>query len=201
MLSALDVSEMSYDQPTCGTIFSVYRKRSLPSLPGRLADIQQCLSDQVAAGYVVYSSATTLFYTLGQGVFSFCLHPVAVQYFLQPSAALQFPLTNSYDIYTDYDSLRADSDLGCAVRATVEAGGGKIFDNNCFLADFHGALSSGGCAIRSGAHLLCEAGPLAFLAEQLGGKATNGNGMRILGMLLLLIMPSLRLLDLACSRQ
>lgn len=79
MCSPLDTEPNSVEQAICGTIFSVYKRRSPASLPGRLMDLQQKLGDQVAAGYVLYSSATTLFYTLGgqHGAYSFCLHPVA----------------------------------------------------------------------------------------------------------------------------
>lgn len=72
-----DTSGVDSERAIAGTTFSVYKRRSSVSLPGRGIDLKQAASDQVAAGYCCYSSATTLFYTMGHGVHSFVLQPVA----------------------------------------------------------------------------------------------------------------------------
>src|SRR5690606_11739473 len=41
-----------------GTIFSIYRRKSLPGTPVRTEDITQPGIDQVAAGYILYGSST-----------------------------------------------------------------------------------------------------------------------------------------------
>lgn len=182
MLSALDVDPDATDDLFCGTIFSVYRRRSPTSLPGRLEDLQQHVDSQVAAGYVLYASATTLCYTMGAGVYTFCLHPVARQYFLQPTLPLEMP-TAGVDLYVDYPSARRDPSLGAAALTICAERGGKVFDNGCLVANFSGSIASGSLFLSHHAHLLCEAAPLAFLIEQMEGKATDGCGNRILGTL------------------
>lgn len=182
MLNALDTDDCA-DHAVCGTMWSVYKRRSSPSLPGKLKDLQQSLSEQVAAGYVVYSSATTLFYSLNQGAFSFVLHPVATQYFLQPRTELRIK-EGCADVYADSGHLKSNQ-LNPAIRRVTESfePRGSLFDSGCFLANFHGAATSGGVVLAFDVHLLCEAGAMALIIEQMGGKATNTDGERILGTL------------------
>lgn len=182
MLSALDVDPDAKDDLFCGTVFSVYKRRSPPSLPGRLEDLQQHVGNQVAAGYVLYASATTLCYTMHSGVYNFCLHPVARQYFLQPSLPLELP-KDGVDLYIDYPNARLDTRLGAAALAVCAERGGKVFDNACLIANFSGSIGSGSLFVSHHVHLLCEAAPLALLVEQMGGKATDGFRNRVLGTL------------------
>lgn len=189
MLSSLDMDPTTTDNVLCGTIFSVYKRKSSPSLPGRLKDLQQEVSNQVAAGYVLYSSATTLYYTMGNGASSFCLHPVATQYFLQPNHAINLPEPGT-DLYADYAESRNDDKLGAAAIALCSERSGKVFDNGCMIANYHGATQSGCLFVCHDMHLLCEAAPLAYLVEQMGGKATDGAGNRILGTLRMAVSMS-----------
>lgn len=183
VVNALDIAPDESDQPVCGTIFSVYLRRTQPSTSGTLRDLQQQLGDQVAAGFVMYASATTLFYSLGQGSFSFCLHPVARQYFLQPRNEITLR-EGCADVYADTRSLAREPSTRAAVRTAVAEGEmrGKIFDTGCLVANFHGAVVSGGAVFAPETHLLCDAAPLALIMEQMGGKATDGRGKRILDM-------------------
>lgn len=57
-----------------GTIFSIYRRKSLDG-PGLLSDVLQKGTEQIAAGYVIYGSSTMLVYTTGFGVNGFTLDP------------------------------------------------------------------------------------------------------------------------------
>lgn len=182
MLSALDVDPDAKDDVFCGTVFSVYKRRSPPSLPGRLEDLQQQVGSQVAAGYVLYASATTLCYTMQSGVYSFCLHPVARQYFLQPALPLKLP-KGGVDLYINYPNAKLDARLGAVALDVCAETGGKVFDNGCLIANFSGSIGSGSLFVSYHVHLLCEAAPLALLVEQMGGKATDGFGNRILGTL------------------
>lgn len=186
MVSALDTDSMpSVGSPVCGTIFSVYKRRSPASLPGRLKDLQQALGDQVAAGYVLYSSATTLYYTLGgeHGVYSFTLHPVATQYFLQPTMALRIPPIGG-GIHVDRTRLFKDPIVGGALSKYIDTCSKppSMYDTGVLIGNFNDAMLRGGVVIQFECHLLCEAGPLALIAEQSGGKAIDGHGQRILGL-------------------
>jgi fructose-1,6-bisphosphatase I len=186
MVSPLDLDPLATGGPSvCGTIFSVYKRRSPASLPGRLKDLQQNLGDQVAAGYVLYSSATKLYYTLGgeHGVYSFALHPVATQYFLQPTTALHIPLTRGI-IACDRGRLLKDPIVGAAVNKyfSTREKAPAMFDTGVLSGNFNDAMLRGGIVIHFDCHMLCEAGPLALIAEQSGGKAVDGNGQRILSL-------------------
>eukprot|EP00177_Eucheuma_denticulatum_P007542 GFKZ01013735.1.p2 GENE.GFKZ01013735.1~~GFKZ01013735.1.p2 ORF type:complete len:380 (+),score=50.05 GFKZ01013735.1:3-1142(+) len=181
MLSALDVDPDTTDQVVCGTVFSVYRRKSATSLPGRLEDLQQHVANQVAAGYVTYSSATVLRYTMGAGTYAFCLHPVARQYFLQPAFPLTLP-PGGTDLYVDYRHARNDPRLGASALAFGVDRRATMFDYGCLIANFSGAVASGSLVLAYHVHLLCEAAPLAFLVEQMGGSAVDAHGTRILDM-------------------
>ncbi|CDF33468.1 unnamed protein product [Chondrus crispus] len=181
MLSSLDIDQTATDNVTCGTIFSVYKRKSSTSLPGRLKDLQQQVDHQVAAGFVLYSSATTLYYTMHAGVYKFYLQPVATQYFLQPNHPIAFDKP-SFDLYTDYHQSRTDPALGKHALAFCSARSGKVYDNGCMIANFQGAMAAACLFIGHNMHLLCEAAPLALIVEQMGGKATDGAGNRILDM-------------------
>ena len=58
-----------------GTIFSIYRRKSKVDESCTLEDFLQKGVEQVAAGYVIYSTSTILVYTTGRGVNGFTLDP------------------------------------------------------------------------------------------------------------------------------
>ena len=176
MLTALDGDPASHI--FCATSFSVYRRRSSTSLPGRLKDLQQKIVDQVAAGYVMYASATTLHYSIGSGVFSFSLHPVARRYFVFQRDENDFQGENH--LFGPHNKLTQTS-LGKAAIQIARCTGATSFDSGSLFSDFHAAMFQGGALVWPDVHLLCEAAPLAYLGEQMGAKATNGAGVRILG--------------------
>lgn len=176
MLTALDGDSTAH--ALCATGFSVYRRRSSTSLPGRLKDLQQKVANQVAAGYVMYASATTLHYSIGNGVFSFSLHPVARRYFFFQRDENQFQGKNF--LFGPHDKMTQTS-LGKAAIQIARCGGIRSFDSGSLFSDFHSAMFQGGALVWPDVHLLCEAAPLAYLGEQMGVKATNGAGVRILG--------------------
>jgi fructose-1,6-bisphosphatase I len=184
-VSPLDMdTTLSTEHSVCGTIFSVYKRRSLPSLPGAIVDIQQKTQNQVAAGYVTYSSATTLYYTLGRdhGAYSFCLHPVATQYFLKPSTPLRIP-DKCPALHGNRNQILADDWLGPALQHYCRSENGsppRMFDSGTVTANFHAVAIHGGVVVHYNCHLLCEAAPLSLIIEQLGGMAISGDGDRIL---------------------
>lgn len=181
-ISPLDEDDIGSDQnPVSGMIFSVYKRRSSTSLPGRGMDLRQKLSDQVAAGYASYSSATTLHYTMGHGVYSFVLHPVALQYFLQPAMRLSIP-ENPSTIYTDRCLLRKPTPIAAALNTLVDRMCSSIFTTGCLVGDVHQLVQTGGLVVAANVHLMCEAASLAFVVEQAGGVATDEFGERILDM-------------------
>lgn len=198
MLTALDICDDEDAVPVCGTIFSVYKRLASPSVRGRVEDLQQCTRAQVASGYVIYSMVTNLIYTIGQGVYSFYLHPLTSQYFLHHDAAMHFSnatidnatcespskcdkIDNPLEVYTDYSALlKADDDMSRRIRKLVETRRARVLSDNCFVADIDAAVRRGGLIWRNEVHLLCEAAPMAHIIRQMGGLAIDGTGTQIL---------------------
>mmetsp|Transcript_3757 Transcript_3757/g.11186 ORF Transcript_3757/g.11186 Transcript_3757/m.11186 type:complete len:344 (+) Transcript_3757:103-1134(+) len=179
-MSALDADPRAVDQPICGTIFSIYKRKSSTSLPGKYVDLQQQASDQVAAGFVVYGPSTVLYYTMGHGLYSFVLHPVAMQYFLQPDQRLTINEAN-LAVYGKRTIVNSQTPLGKGVKKYMdETDNVKMYHTGCMAGNVALMLPNGGVLIKPDAHFLCEAAPLAFIIEQAGGLATNGEGARIL---------------------
>lgn len=167
-----------------GTIFSVYRwhlaeatSGSTPSIP---AGVHQLL-----AGYVLYGASIVLVYTTGNGVHGFTLDP-ELGAFVLSHPNVQMPLQgNSYSV--NESSLSACPEY-CRrfIESLKSATNGNAYRSRyigSLVADFHRTLLKGGVfmyppnsSYRDGKlRLLYEANPIAFLATQAGGLATNGS--------------------------
>lgn len=180
-VSPLDADPVSGAGAVAGTLFSVYKRRSSASLPGRGIDLRQRLSDQVAAGYCSYSSATTLHYSMGYGTFSFVMHPVAQNYFLQPAMHTSIA-QNTAVVYCDRSIIHQDTPLATASRKLMEKYSCNVLTTGCLIGDIHLLLRTGGLLIAQNVHLLCEAACIAYIVEQAGGVAIDEFGDRILDM-------------------
>lgn len=165
-----------------GTIFSIYRR------PDSQHDLKRvCLqagSKQVAAGYVVYGSSTILVYTTGSGVYGFTLDPAIGAYVLShdnlrmPKQGMYYSVNEGQahtfpDEYRRYlDRLRSGA-LGHSYSSRYVGS---------LVADFHRTMLKGGVFLypptrqygKGKLRLMYEANPLAFIAEQAGGMATDG---------------------------
>ncbi|HEX3235523.1 MAG TPA: class 1 fructose-bisphosphatase [Gemmatimonadales bacterium] len=168
-----------------GTIFSIYRRVSLEGR-GTSADVLQPGCRQVAAGYVMYGSSTMLVYTTGQGVHGFTLDPTIGEFLLSHPKIIT-PRVGTYYSVNESNFGRWDKAVQTAVRGLK----GDIPDGlkpknsryiGSLVADFHRNLISGGVFLypadtrnpNGKLRLLYEASPMAFLAEQAEGSATDG---------------------------
>ncbi|MBN1297130.1 class 1 fructose-bisphosphatase [bacterium] len=169
-----------------GTIFSILRKVSYAPR-GDVTDCVQPGYKQVAAGYVLYGSSTMLVYTSGQGVFGFTLEP-SIGEFLLSHSHIRIPRSGNYYSINEAYSHRWKEEvrdyLACAKRSRESGGRGMgLRYIGSLVADFHRNMLKGGIflypADKQNSHgklrYLYEAAPLAFIAEQAGGKATNGD--------------------------
>jgi fructose-1,6-bisphosphatase I len=168
-----------------GTIFGIYRCVDW-DLRGRAEDVLQSGRKLVAAGYVLYGSSTMLVYTTGQGVHGFTLNPELGEFLLShenmrlPDPPTYYSVNHAY--YHRWSP---------AMQRYLSWLQGRGEENNLALssryigslvADFHRNLLRGGIFCypaeknkpNGKIRLLYEAGPLAFLAEQAGGYASNG---------------------------
>lgn len=166
-----------------GTIFSVLQRREGVEA-GRVMDhILQPGFQQVAAGYVVYSSSTVMAYTTGDGVHMFTLDPSVGAYRLCQENVTMPPAGKTYSINEAYLSQFPDGIKEYLQwTKSEEAGGFGLRYIGSLVADFHRTLLKGGIflypptrkAPKGKLRLLYEANPLAFIAEQAGGAATDG---------------------------
>ena len=168
-----------------GTIFSIYRRLSPIGGPVQVEDILQKGSEQVAAGYILYGSSTMLVYTTGHGVNGFTLEPSLGEFVLSHSNMKSPKGGNIYSInegsWNSFDQSIRDYITHCKEKAYTARYIGSL------VADFHRNLLKGGIylypntakAPNGKLRLLYECNALAFIAEQAGGTATNGQ-IRIL---------------------
>lgn len=163
-----------------GTIFSVYRRKSPPGTPICMEDIMQKGSEQVAAGYILYGSSTMLVYTTGHGVNGFTYEASLGEYFLS-HPDMQMPLDGKiYSIneglYNAFDESMKKYIQHCKDSCYTARYIGSL------VADFHRSLLKGGIYVYPGTakdangklRLIYECNALAYLAEQAGGKASDG---------------------------
>lgn len=184
-IDPLDGSSNIEANVSIGTVFSIYRRKT-ESGGGKLEDMLQPGVNLVAAGYVIYGSSTMLVYTTGKGVNGFTLDP-SVGIFCLSHPDMKYPESpNIYSInegnyiyfpdgvkkYIKY----CQEDHPATLRPYTSRYIGSM------VADFHRNLIKGGIFIYPGTtkqpkgklRLLYECNPVAFLAEQAGGKASDG---------------------------
>lgn len=167
-----------------GTTFSIFRKPANETEFDPLSWILQKGSRQIAAGYVVYGSSTIMVYTVGNGVHGFTLDPEVGAFIFSheniriPDQGKYYSVNEAYrdsfpPPYNDYINELRGGKLG---RAYASRYIGSM------VSDFHRTLLRGGVFMypptndfaEGKLRLLYEANPIAFIAEQAGGMATNG---------------------------
>jgi len=167
-----------------GTIFSILQSCEGVQGSRTMDHILQPGLKQIAAGYVIYSSSTVMAYSVGQGVHMFTLDPSIGAFRLHRENVVMPKLGKTYSVNEAY---RAQFPTGIQNYLdwvkTDEAGGYGLRYIGSLVADFHRTLLHGGVFLypptnktpQGKLRLLYEANPLAFIAEQAGGAATDGN--------------------------
>src|SRR5262245_10279217 len=170
-----------------GTIFSIFRREPDPSeARAPLSDVLQPGYRQLAAGYVVYGSSTMLVYTAGNGVAGFTLDP-AIGAFVISYEQIRMPEKGSLYSVNEANSDSFPEPYRRFLARLRSGETGRTYSSRyigSLVADFHRTLLKGGIflypptkAYPSGKlRLLYEANPIAFLAEQAGGLAMDGQG-------------------------
>ncbi|GAB4323699.1 MAG: class 1 fructose-bisphosphatase [Bacteroidales bacterium] len=185
-LDPLDGSSNIEVNVSIGTVFSIWRRKTKPGKPGSLEDFLQRGADMVAAGYVIYGSSTMLVYSTGAGVNGFTLDP-SVGLFLLSHPEMKIPeggniysINEANYIYfpegvKEYIRYCQEDDPSTNRPYTTRYIGSLV-------SDFHRNLIRGGIYMYPGnrkmrqgkLRLLYECFPVAYLAEQAGGKASDG---------------------------
>lgn len=167
-----------------GTIFSIFRRPENTKLEDALL---QPGTEQVAAGYVVYGPSTVFVYTTGTGVYGFTLDPAIGAYVLSFDN-MKMPEQGQYYSVNEanYDTFPPKYQQYLTELRAGELNG-KAYSSRyigSLVADFHRTLLKGGVFLypptekqpKGKLRLLYEANPLAWIAEQAGGRAISGNG-------------------------
>ncbi len=173
-----------------GTIFSIYRRLET-EVCGTLDNFLRYGSEQVAAGYFLYGSSTMLVYTVGNGVHGFTLDP-SVGEFLLSHPYIKIPERGGIYSVNEANSMYWDEPTNATIEyfKSGRTHLGKPYTSRyigSMVADFHRNMMYGGIYMypadrkdpakaNGKLRLLCEAAPMAFIAEQAGGAATDGKG-------------------------
>jgi fructose-1,6-bisphosphatase I len=172
-----------------GTVFSILKKQSGGEM-GLMTDVLQPGDRQVAAGYFIYGSSTMMVYTTGSGVHGFTLEP-RIGEFLLSHEDIRIPEKGKTYSVNEGNYYFWDENVQNLVEyfKTPDIKTDRPYTQRyigSFVADFHRNLLKGGIHMYPAdskdpmkAHgklmLMCEANPLAFVAEQAGGAASTGH--------------------------
>ncbi|MGB7337327.1 MAG: class 1 fructose-bisphosphatase [Phototrophicaceae bacterium] len=164
-----------------GSIFSVHDIDNATSYSKDDA-LTRIGRDQVAAGYIMYGPSTMLVYTANDGVHSFVLNNEIGEFILHktniqmPEKGTVFSANLGY--YSTWKQTTRDySDY------YMQDNEYSLRYSGALLADFHQILHQGGVFYypstpknpQGKLRLLYECAPLALIAEQAGGIASNGD--------------------------
>ncbi|MBB4285642.1 class 1 fructose-bisphosphatase [Roseospira goensis] len=183
-VDALDGASNIDANVSTGTIFSVFPRAGLP-----LASFLRPAREQLAAGYVMYGPYTVLVLTLGRGTAMFALDTDGVTFRLvdpelrTPEDAATYAI-NAANYRHWEPPVRAYIDDCVEGRAGPRDKDFKMRWVATLTAETHRILTQGGVFLyprdarpgheRGTLHRVFDAVPIAFIAEQCGGGATDG---------------------------
>lgn len=186
LIDPLDGSSNIDVDITVGTIFSIYRRVSPTGTTVTKEDFLQTGRKQVAAGYLIYGSSTILVYTTGNGVNGFTFDPGVGSFFLS-HPNMKFPKKGSTYSVNEGNYIHFPSGIKKLIKwmQELDEDGSRPYTaryTGSLVADFHRNMLLGGIylypqgstAPKGKLRLLYECNPMAFIAEQAGGKATDG---------------------------
>ncbi|ACK69937.1 Inositol phosphatase/fructose-16-bisphosphatase [Gloeothece citriformis PCC 7424] len=163
-----------------GSIFSI-RQGIGEDLNGDASDLLQDGHQQLAAGYILYGPSTVLVYSLGHGVHSFILDPSLGEFIL---AQENIKIPDHGPVYSTNEGnfWQWDEAIRDYTRYVHRHEGYTARYSGALVGDMHRILLQGGVFLYPGTvkkpegklRLLYETAPLAFLIEQAGGRASNG---------------------------
>jgi fructose-1,6-bisphosphatase I len=168
-----------------GTIFGIYRCID-PDNRGRIEDVLQSGRKLIGAGYILFGSSTMMVYSTGSGVHGFTLDPEIGEFLLSHENMMLPEPPGYFSINASYYNRWTPG-----VQKYLRWLQGQEIDSppplssryiGSLVADFHRNLLRGGIFCypaevdkpNGKIRLLYEAAPLAFLMEQAGGRATDG---------------------------
>lgn len=184
LIDPLDGSSNIDVNVSVGTIFSVFRRVTPVGTPVKAEDFLQKGIKQVAAGYVIYGTSTMLVYTTGHGVNGFTLNPAIGTFYLS-HPNMQFSKDGNIYSINEGNYIHFPQGVKNYLKYCQEEEGDRPYTSRyigSLVSDFHRNMIKGGIYIyptsskapNGKLRLLYECNPMAFLAEQAGGKASDG---------------------------
>lgn len=184
LIDPLDGSSNIDVNVSVGTIFSVYRRISTTGTPVSIDDFMQPGINQVAAGYIIYGTSTMLVYTTGHGVNGFTLNPPIGTYYLS-NPNMQFPEKGNIYSINEGNYLQFPKGVKEYIKYCQQESEDRPYTSRyigSLVSDFHRNMIKGGIYIYPSTskdpngklRLLYECNLMALIAEQAGGKASDG---------------------------
>eukprot|EP00922_Rhytidocystis_sp_ex-Travisia-forbesii_P036744 GHVS01054652.1.p1 GENE.GHVS01054652.1~~GHVS01054652.1.p1 ORF type:complete len:424 (+),score=74.60 GHVS01054652.1:79-1350(+) len=189
LINPMDGTKQIDVNVSTGSLFSIYRRVTTAGEDVQKRDFLQPGSEQICAGYVIYGSSTMLVCTIGHGVQGFTMDPSLGTFYLS-HRNIRMPLgddgrgggggANIYSVNAgkrkrfpegvkEYLDICQDRSYPCRYIGSI-------------VADFHRNMLKGGIFIypptftdpNPSVSMVFQCFPLAFLAEQAGGRGSDG---------------------------
>ncbi|OBQ57133.1 class 1 fructose-bisphosphatase [Tamlana sp. s12] len=184
LIDPLDGSSNIDVNVSVGTIFSIYRRVTPVGTPVQIEDFLQKGSEQVAAGYVVYGTSTMIVYTTGAGVNGFTLNPAIGSFYLS-HPDMTFPEDGHIYSVNEGNYIHFPQGIKNYIKYCQQEEDDRPYTSRyigSLVSDFHRNMIKGGIYLypqssknpKGKLRLLYECNPIAFLAEQAKGKASDG---------------------------
>lgn len=184
LIDPLDGSSNIDVNVSVGTIFSIYRRVTPHGTPVTEEDFLQPGNQQVAAGYIVYGTSTMLVYSTGYGVNGFTLNPAIGTYYLS-HPNMKFPESGNIYSINQGNYVHFPEGVKDYIRYCQAEEGDRPYTARyigSLVSDFHRNMIKGGVYLYPSTksdpngklRLLYECNPMAFIAEQAGGLASDG---------------------------
>lgn len=184
LIDPLDGSSNIDVNVSVGTIFSIYRRVTPVGSPVTLEDFLQPGKNQIAAGYIIYGTSTMLVYTTGHGVNGFTLNPALGTFYLS-HPRMSYPETGHIYSVNEGNYIHFPQGVKDYIKYCQMEEGDRPYTSRyigSLVSDFHRNMIKGGIYIypksstaqKGKLRLLYECNPMAFLAEQANGKASDG---------------------------
>jgi fructose-1,6-bisphosphatase I len=178
-------SNIGSNIPT-GTIFCIFRRADL-AVPASERDFCQGRGALVAAGYSVYGAKTSFVYSAGSGVHGFTLDPTIGEFVLTeesikiPERGSIFSINEGNTCWWNANTKKFLDEIKAGNLSAKTPYSARYVGS--LVADFDRTIRRGGIFLypvdnrrpKGRLRLLYECIPLAFIAEQAGGLATDGS--------------------------
>jgi fructose-1,6-bisphosphatase I len=169
-----------------GTIFSIYRRKTQRGENIGNEDFLQPGSEQVAAGYIIYGSSTMLVYSTGSGVNGFTLDP-SIGEFCLSHPDIKTPGHGTIYSVNEGNYIHFPEGIKKYIKycQEIDIDSGRPYTSRyigSLVSDFHRNLLKGGVFLypenekkpKGKLRLVYECNPIAFIAFQAGGRASDG---------------------------